>query len=65
MSFTIYYDYIFVISTLPTQTLIRRQIDLEFHYFYMEITWKYIVYSDNWERSIVVPHELEHLDTET
>ncbi len=41
MSFTkIILIYLFVISTLSTQTLIRSQIDLEFHCFYMEITWK-------------------------
>ncbi len=32
--------YFFVISTLSTQTLIRSQIDLGFHCFYLEITWK-------------------------
>ncbi len=32
--------YIFVISTLSRQTLIQRQINLEFHCFYLEITWK-------------------------
>ncbi len=30
----------FVISTLSTQTLIQSQIDLGFHCFYLEITWK-------------------------
>ncbi len=30
----------FVISTLSTQTLIRGEIDLGFHCFYLEITWK-------------------------
>ncbi len=32
--------YFFVISTLSTQTLIRSQINLGFHCFYLEITWK-------------------------
>ncbi len=41
MSFTnIILIYFFVISTLSTQTLIRSQIDLGFHCFYLEITWK-------------------------
>ncbi len=41
MSFTkIILIYFFVISTLSTQTLIRSQIDLRFHCFYLEITWK-------------------------
>ncbi len=41
MSFTkIIPIYFFVISTLSTQTLIRSQIDLGFHCFYLEITWK-------------------------
>ncbi len=42
MSFTeINLIYFFVISsTLSTQTLIRSQIDLGFHCFYLEITWK-------------------------
>ncbi len=41
MSFTkIIRIYFFVISTLSTQTLIRRQIDLGFHCFYLIITWK-------------------------
>ncbi len=30
----------FVISTLSTQILIQSQIDLGFHCFYLEITWK-------------------------
>ncbi len=30
----------FVISTLSTQTLIRSQIDIGFHCFYLKITWK-------------------------
>ncbi len=41
MSFTkIILIYFFVISTLSTQTLIGSQIDLGFHCFYLEITWK-------------------------
>ncbi len=41
MSFTnIILIYFFVISTLSTQILIRSQIDLGFHCFYLEITWK-------------------------
>ncbi len=41
MSFTkIFLIYFFVISTLSTQTLIWSQIDLGFHWFYLEITWK-------------------------
>ncbi len=32
--------YFFVISTLSTQRLICSQIDLGFHCFYLEITWK-------------------------
>ncbi len=32
--------YFFVISTLSTQTRIRSQIDLGFHCFTLEITWK-------------------------
>ncbi len=33
--------YFFLVSTyFSTQTLIRSQIDLEFHCFYLEITWK-------------------------
>ncbi len=33
--------YIFVISTLLTQTyVIQSQINLEFHCFYLEIAWK-------------------------
>ncbi len=41
MSFTkIILIYFFVISTLSTQTLIQSQIDLGFHCFYLEITWK-------------------------
>ncbi len=32
--------YFFVISTLSTQTLIPSQIDIGFHCFYLEITWK-------------------------
>ncbi len=41
MSFTkVIQIYIFVISTLSTQTLIRSQINLGFDYFYLEITWK-------------------------
>ncbi len=41
MSFTkIILIYFFVISILSTQTLIRSQIDLGFHSFYLEITWK-------------------------
>ncbi len=41
MSFTkIILIYLFVISTLSTQTLIRSQIDLVFHCFYLEITCK-------------------------
>ncbi len=41
MSFTkIILIYFFVISTLSTQTLIWSQIDLGFHCFYLEITWK-------------------------
>ncbi len=32
--------YIFGISALLTQTLIQSQIDLGFHCFYLEITWK-------------------------
>ncbi len=40
MSFTQKYDFNFVISTLSTQTLIQSQIDLGFHCFYLEITWK-------------------------
>ncbi len=32
--------YFFVISTLSTQTLIQSQIDIGFHCFYLEITWK-------------------------
>ncbi len=32
--------YFFVISALSAQTLIRSQIDLRFHCFYLEITWK-------------------------
>ncbi len=32
--------YFFVISTLSTQTLIQSQLDLGFHCFYLEITWK-------------------------
>ncbi len=41
MSFTkIILIYFFVISTLSTLTLIWNQIDLEFHCFYLEITWK-------------------------
>ncbi len=41
MSFTkIILIYFFVIFTLSTQTLIRSQIDLGFHCFYLDITWK-------------------------
>ncbi len=41
MSFTkIILIYFFIISTLSTQTLIRSQIDIGFHCFYLEITWK-------------------------
>ncbi len=42
MSFTIYIilTYFFVISTLSTQILIRSEIDLGFHFFYLEITLK-------------------------
>ncbi len=41
MSFTkIILIYFFVISTLSTQTLIQSQIELGFHCFYLEITWK-------------------------
>ncbi len=41
MSFTkIILIYFFVISTLSIQTLIQSQIDLGFHCFYLEITWK-------------------------
>ncbi len=40
MSFTKIIIYIFVISTLSTQTLIRSQIDLGFYCFCLEITWK-------------------------
>ncbi len=41
MSFTkIILIYYFVISTLSTQTLIQSQIDLGFHCFYLEITWR-------------------------
>ncbi len=32
--------YVFVISALSIQTLIQSQIDLGFHYIYLEITWK-------------------------
>ncbi len=32
--------YFFVISTLSTQTLIWIHIDLGYHWFYLEITWK-------------------------
>ncbi len=39
MSFTKIILIFFVISTLSTQTLIRSQIDLGFHCFYLEITW--------------------------
>ncbi len=41
MAFTkIIMIYFFVISTLSTQTLIRSQIELGFHCFYLEITRK-------------------------
>ncbi len=41
MSFTkIILIYFFVKSKLSTQTLIQSQIDLGFHSFYLEITWK-------------------------
>ncbi len=32
--------YFFLMSTLSTQTLIRSQIILRFHCFFLEITWK-------------------------
>ncbi len=40
MSFTKIILIYFVISILSTQTRIRRQIDLWFHCFFLEITWK-------------------------
>ncbi len=41
MSFTkIILIYFFIIFTLSTQTPIQSQIDLGFHCFYLEITWK-------------------------
>ncbi len=47
--------YLIVISTLSTQTLIRSQIDLGFHCFYLEITWKihgFFVWPDKLEPCI-------------
>ncbi len=32
--------YIYVIATLSTQTLIQSQINMRFHCYYLEITWK-------------------------
>ncbi len=43
--------YFFVISTLSTQTLIRSQIDLEFHCFYLENTWNFVS-QEKWEHYI-------------
>ncbi len=52
MSFTniILIDF-FVISTLSTQTLIRSQIDLGFHCFYLENTWNFVS-QKKWETCI-------------
>ncbi len=36
----IFLIYFFVISALSTQILIQSQINLGFHCFYLEITWK-------------------------
>ncbi len=43
--------YFFVISTLSTQTLIRSQIGLGFHCFYLENTWNYLS-EEKWESCI-------------
>ncbi len=52
MSFTkIILLYFFVISTLSTQTLIRSQIDLGFHCFYLENTWNFAS-QEMWEPCI-------------
>ncbi len=52
MSFTkIILIYIFVISTLSTQTLIRSQIDLGYDCFYLENTWNFVS-QEKWEPCI-------------
>ncbi len=49
MSFTkIILIYFFVISTLSTHSLIRSQIDLGFHCFYLENTWNFVS-QEKWE----------------
>ncbi len=40
MSFTNKFIYIYFMSTLSTHTVIRSQINVGFHCFYLEVTWK-------------------------
>ncbi len=51
--------YFFVISTLSTQTLIRSQIDLGFHCFYLEITWRIhgiLCHKRSWNPASLLTH---------